>query len=246
MSWIEKFIAKQTVLKADLLFLQTRQLCKYFGPHCRRVAQLPTSRSRVENPSQIAMRSFGKRFVFIGHIKKSKGIDVIKSALAHLDHSYTIHLYGPIMEPSYQDLHSQPRLYRGQLDNERVIEVLSTYDVLLLPTFYEGEGYPGIIIESYSIGKPVIASDWKAIPEMVKDGATGLLVQPKKVDQLVDAIKSINDENYAQYSKRASAFFDQNFEATHIGLQMLTHLKALVAGKENATDEAYEFPKKCA
>ena len=207
MSRPERFIAQQTVLKVDLLFLQTRQLCNFFKPLCRRVAQLPTSRYRAEKPAETPVRSFDKRFVFMGHIKQSKGIDIIINALEYLDHSYTIHLYGTIIEPVYADLIDRPDLYRGQLANERVREVLATYDVLLLPTFYGGEGYPGIIVESYSIGKPVIATDWNAISEIVRDGVTGLLIQPQKVEHLVEAIKSINDENYDQYRRGASTFF---------------------------------------
>ena len=41
-------------------------------------------------------------------------------------------------------------IYKGAVQPQDIYNVLSASDVLVLPTYYPGEGYPGIIIEAYA------------------------------------------------------------------------------------------------
>lgn len=49
----------------------------------------------------------------------------------------------------------------------------------------------GVIMTSYSLCKPVVASDVGGLGEMVEEGKTGLLIPPKDVDALADSIISL-------------------------------------------------------
>lgn len=68
-----------------------------------------------------------------------------------------------------------------------MINVMAAYDVLLIPSLWEGFGL--VILEAMSRRVPVIASRVSAIPEVVIDGETGILVPPKDVDALADAMR---------------------------------------------------------
>jgi glycosyltransferase involved in cell wall biosynthesis len=50
------------------------------------------------------------------------------------------------------------------------------------------DGIPNVLLESMAIGVPVVATNVSAIPELVEDGKTGLLVPPGSPQQLAKAI----------------------------------------------------------
>ena len=96
----------------------------------------------------------------------------------------------------------------GSIEHDKVLDILNDYDIVLLPSFHPGEGYPGIIIESYSIGKPVIATNLKGISEIVVNNKTGILIPVKDTNALYEAIKKIDVNNYMKYSENALKHFD--------------------------------------
>ena len=51
------------------------------------------------------------------------------------------------------------------------------------------DGIPNVLIESMAMGVPVVATDISAIPELVVDGQTGLLVPAGRPDKLADAMQ---------------------------------------------------------
>lgn len=73
---------------------------------------------------------------------------------------------------------------------EKTVIVLKGYFALLFPTYYKGKGFAGTLIDAFSVGVPVIASDWKYNAELVNENVR--FVYPIG-DQLafVDILKSI-------------------------------------------------------
>lgn len=208
----QKWWFRKTALQADVLFLQTQTLVDFFRPSAKNIQHLPTSRKAQEQ--QVGNhKNYQKRFVFLGHIKADKGIAELLETSQLLDPSYSIHLYGPIMDADYQWLATQENpYYQGVLKQQEVTAKLSEYDVLILPTYFRGEGYPGAIIEAYSLGLPIITTNWRSIPEIVADGESGLLVPPRSTSALVVAMQSFNAENYPTFSAQAKQLFSSSFE----------------------------------
>lgn len=68
-------------------------------------------------------------------------------------------------------------------------ELLAAFDVLLAPSLWEGFGL--VMLEAMAQQTPVIASAVSAIPEVVSDGETGLLVPPRNVDALAGALHTL-------------------------------------------------------
>lgn len=221
----QKWLFQKTVLRADVFFLQTKALMHYFSQFQANIQQLPTSRDLPEIKKE---SNFKKRFIYLGHIKESKGIELLEQAVQQLNDSYIIHAYGPIHNEKYR---TQLSIYQGLLAKEEVHKVLSQYDVLVLPTWFSGEGYPGAIIEAYSLGIPVIATRWKSIPEIVEDQKTGLLIQPQSLEELLIAIEHFNAENYAQFTQQARNYFLTHFQSEKVLSEVVHRIQNLLKHK---------------
>ena len=79
--------------------------------------------------------------------------------------------------------------FTGSVDQDEIQRYYDEADVFVLPSF--AEGVPVVLMEAMAKELPVIACRITGIPELVDDGASGLLVTPGSVDQLIDAIASL-------------------------------------------------------
>ncbi|MEI6128187.1 MAG: glycosyltransferase family 4 protein, partial [Pseudomonadota bacterium] len=71
-----------------------------------------------------------------------------------------------------------------------ITDVLSALDIFVHPSLWEGFGLA--ILEAMAMGKPVIATSISAIPELVENEVTGLLVPPKEIQSLAQAIAKLS------------------------------------------------------
>jgi glycosyltransferase involved in cell wall biosynthesis len=65
-------------------------------------------------------------------------------------------------------------------------DIMSTIDVLLTPSLWEGFGI--VLIEAMAAGKPCVAANTSSIPEIVEDGVSGYLVPPKESEPIAEAL----------------------------------------------------------
>jgi len=74
---------------------------------------------------------------------------------------------------------------------EDAARFLMAFDVFILPSTTEALGL--VLLEAGHAGLPVVASNVGGIPEIIEDGKTGILVQPRDSKGLAEAIKKIID-----------------------------------------------------
>lgn len=136
-------------------------------------------------------------------VMKEKGIEDAVKAVKLLNKekgytAYTLDIYGqidPNQEEWFQNLQSQiPEYvtYKGLVEFDKSVEVIRDYYLLLFPTYYEGEGFAGTLLDAMAAGVPIIASDWKYNKEIINKN-NGLLFQTHNVEDLVNKIMSIKD-----------------------------------------------------
>ena len=80
--------------------------------------------------------------------------------------------------------------FTGYLSKKEKNDILRTSLALIYPSKYEGFGLP--ILESMSLGLPVICSNCSSLPEIAGDAA--LMINPKSVDDLKNKMIMINDD----------------------------------------------------
>ncbi len=70
---------------------------------------------------------------------------------------------------------------------EDIDVILSLFDIFVLSSLNEGMGR--VLVEAMALGKPIVASDVGGIPDLVIHNKNGLLVRPKKSNELADNIQ---------------------------------------------------------
>lgn len=206
-SVIIKYLFKKTTQKADKLFFETINLVSKFSSS--NIALLPNSRLFLGDFQ--TSNHYNKKYVYLGQIKKEKGVVEAKLAFDKLGKDYYIEFYGPIHDEELVSFLGVN--YKGLLDPKNVRKSLANYNFLCLPTYWEGEGYPGVIIEAFSVGLPVVVTDWKQISEIVDNGVNGFLIEPKSVDSIVKVVKEIDQNVYSDCKAKAfssSKLYDSN------------------------------------
>lgn len=190
---LRRWLLRRSVLHADLVLLQTRELIGYFAALCKHPAQwFPTARSDLGIRYQASFARGERktlRCIFIGHLRRTKGICEAVAAIHHVP-GCELHIFGPLVDVREEELRALRCTYHGVLAPERVQHELAAADVLLFPTYHSGEGYPGTLVEAAIVGLPVVASRWQALPEMFPDGEL-LMVEPRSVSDIVVQLRQI-------------------------------------------------------
>jgi len=206
---LKGFLIEYVLQNSDVNFFETKYLVDYFKRYYPHTYWFPNVRQAKHYPT--LPRSYHKRFVYIGTLNEEKGIDELIKVSKSLDNTYKLDLYGPIIDKKYsQDYFNKHQVrYKGALKSDEVIDILNRYDVLILPSYREG--YPGIIIEAFSLGIPVIATKLDGIMEMIEEHKNGLLIDVKNSKQLLHTILHFDAINYQKLSFGAfDAFKDFN------------------------------------
>ena len=146
------------------------------------------------------------RFAFVGRANAdktpdTKGLDVLLDAVDRLHASparersrepvegIEFHVYGPIPPSMTERIRRTPGMTaHGFMANDRLRDALRRHDVLVFPSYYAFDGHPGVIIEAFMAGLPVIASDLPGPSEIVHHEVNGLIVKTGDAGDLTAAI----------------------------------------------------------
>lgn len=187
---ITRWLTDRTYLRSEIIYVEAKQLIREFGsPHNFRWH--PNTRDlTVPN---VVRRDKVRQLVFIAQLRMEKGLAEALEACRYLPDGCHLQVFGPRMpNTDFSLFKNHPKAtYGGVLEPSEIAGVLCEHDLLLLPTYYKGECYPGIILEAFQCGLPVITTRWQFIPEVVQHEENGLLVEPRSVMELKAAIERL-------------------------------------------------------
>lgn len=180
-------IAIRTFLRAELLLCQTRRLTATLGESFR-TAWLPTTRDMPNR--RRPYRSCCRRLLFLSVLLPEKGLPELIAAAERFPAPVRLSVFGPEV-PGF-DPRVVDRLpnaaYGGIVAPARVPEIMEAHDALVLPTRYANEGYPGVVIEAFQMGLPVVVTRRPPLSELVTEGEDGLFVEIGSSDSIVAAV----------------------------------------------------------
>lgn len=149
----------------------------------------------------------GDLVVGVGRLVEKKGFDdLVRAAelLRDAGRPLPVVLVGEGPErrrlEAMRDERRLARLVRlaGACDQESVLDLLRRAAVLVLPCVVTPDGdrdaLPTVVLEAMAVGAPVVSTRVSGIPEMVEDGASGLLVEQRDPGGLAAAVRRVIDD----------------------------------------------------
>ena len=167
-----------------------------YVPNFKNIEYIPPYKTKVGDCLQ---------FVFLSRIIPRKGCRIIIEAAKLLNKNYknkfSVSFYGPFEESYenefYDSIKDLPNVnYCGFLNfsKKESYDKLAKFDAMLFPTFWPGEGFPGVLIDAFISGLPVIATDWSLNSDLIIPNETGWLIEPESVDSLYKAMRDIIED----------------------------------------------------
>lgn len=161
------------------------------------------------------------KVIFVGHVVLNKGVNELVTACSKLSNIDELTFIGPCeldMQKRLSDVALKLNLnlkFTGALNKEDVLREMSESTLLALPSYTEG--FPNVIIEAMAMKCTVIATNVGAIPEMLDietDSPAGLVVEPKDIEALSEAINLIIAEKALAHKLKNNAFIKVNEKYT--------------------------------
>ncbi len=164
----------------------------YHGVDLTRFSQPPSSRDG--EPAVI---------LSVARLIEKKGIEVLLEALARISPKLHWRFVQVGDGPLKGSLHHQARAlglgekttWRGALTQDELLVEYRNADLFALASRVardgDRDGLPNVLLEAQSQGLPCVATRVSAIPELVRDGQTGLLVEENDPDALARALEAL-------------------------------------------------------
>ena len=164
------------------------------------------------------------QLLFLSNLIESKGVLVLLAALKKLkDNGIKFHCYfvggeGDISSEQLNKKISDFNLeeyvtYLGKKYGDDKYEIFQSSDIFVFPTFYHNECFPLVLLEAMMFGLPVISTSEGGIPDIVKNGETGFVIDKQNPNQLAEKIKWFidNPEEAILMGEKGREYFLENY-----------------------------------
>jgi len=171
-----------------------------------------TDRFRPRTPYEEREQRIG----YLGRLDEEKGVDVLVDVVARLPDEITFVFIGDGALRGEIETQLAGKIERGAVeitgwvDHEAVPERLNELRLLVMTS--RTEGVPTTALEAMACGTPVCATPVGGIPDVVKDGETGFLLERGAPESVAEQLVSVyRDEPLSQMSESAREFVLANY-----------------------------------
>jgi glycosyltransferase involved in cell wall biosynthesis len=158
--------------------------------------------------------------LFAGRISREKGVGTLLDSAALIkDIRFVVAGEGPLLDEFRKEAGERGLAnieFVGYATGERLEGLLKGAGCVVVPSI-SYENLPLSILEAFSRGKPVVASDAGGSPELVENGTTGYVFRRGDPDSLSEALqKTMSDEGHrAEMGSRARALVVGRYSPDH-------------------------------
>lgn len=139
------------------------------------------------------------RLLFLGRIKRRKGLHTVVLALGDLPRRVKLRCVGPVEDQEYMaELAELARAadaldrveFAPPIDHADVPAMLADCNVLVFPS-EEPEAFSRLVLEAFSVGTPVVGTTLGGTGEVLVEGVTGLTFEPGNSRQLAQQLERV-------------------------------------------------------
>ena len=182
----------------------------------------PNLAARHEVRTNLGIPDSAIVYLFLGRLNKDKGIQDLAHAFVELAgnmHQAHLLVVGP--DEGGMDMMLQLILAKCSKQFHRIgftnkpEDYMACADVFCLPSYREGFG--SVLIEAAAVGLPAVASRIYGITDAVVDGETGVLHQPKNIEEIKRALLTLTiDTNLREKMSKQAMARAHNYFATDV------------------------------
>ena len=154
--------------------------------------------SKDEARTQLGLTRFKKIVGTIANFYPAKGLEYLVESVTKVNREDVVWcIIGdgadrPALEKLIRDKDlTEKVLLIGR--KESAVEYLNAFDLFVLPSVKEG--FPWAVLEAMAAKLPVIATRVGAIPEIIEDGVSGYIVEPRNSDQIAEQVITLLSSN---------------------------------------------------
>ena len=154
----------------------------------------PFDLQKIEKAGYVSDEPTRKEIVFIGWVIKTKGVEELLESWQTVCASYPdwkLRIIGPYAEEYYSELKkhffTQNVIFDGEQKHDDAMKLLAGAEAFILPSYTEG--FPNAVLEAMALGKPIIATDVGAIPDMLE--GCGIVIPSRNVQAISEAIERL-------------------------------------------------------
>jgi len=143
-----------------------------------------------EDDESIQSNKIGNYLLYVGRLSHEKGIKTLIDSMEGMKTRLKIIGDGPLRDDMIGHVQSKKMdnvEFLGHMTHDEVMRYIKGSNFLVIPSEWY-ETYCFAVIEAFACGRTVIASRIGGIPELVKDGKTGLTFNPGDVNDLRNKI----------------------------------------------------------
>jgi len=219
-SFLSRYLIRAILNRCDYILVQSKGIKNFIKKITKTpVVAIYNGINLKEYDNLLIKNQLGKssrvQIVFLGALTKNKGVFDLINASSMIDKDNIFYIFigsGDIKRlkkyGKKKGIYNQ-LVFKGNISDKEKVKILMNSNVFVLPSYAEGQ--PLAILEAMCSGLPIISTNVGSIPEIIKEGINGFIVEPGDVENLAEKIKflienkkvtdEISENNYVSARK---------------------------------------------
>lgn len=228
-SSIAKLLKKFILWRSDVILVQSQHMKEFLDLRDRQKVLLFPNGVDLSKFNHKDQSPIANNIAYVGRITPIKGIKYLICALKYVKKNIkniNLSIVGDGEEKPYiQKLIHQFDLsdnvqFLGNLEHEKVFQIMASSCLLVLPSL--SEGLPNVLLEAMASGTPVIATNVGGMPEVIINKRNGFIIQSKEPKKIAEKIVLIcKNPDYRKEISKNNLKDVKNYSISHVSDELI-------------------------